>query len=348
MAVEPLTWNLTVPLHGEARLGVTICDETNTVKKIADGGVIDDLNKAFPDSIAPGDRIIEVNGKRGMASAEILAWKRGLGEASGALLLKVLRPVEFDVYIDMVDGNDLGCWMLDCIGFLTQIKSEGIIDKHNAKRGPRECLRVWDRLVQVNGRDPAAEDGAVANVLPYLRLALAAGKGPEPLALRWRRGEAVPPSFAAPVAGGSRQPSSQQPKGRPRFPAGRRVSTVCGPEPGDAPPARSGFAQSGRGIPPARSGLAQSPWSGWELFAFSRLRDILTPPAAALSLKNSLKPNRSTPTGKHGRACEISTEVEKGSSTPTTPSTRHSTQGFTTPSTSKDVARLPGVVARTP
>lgn len=189
----------------------------------------------------------------------------------------------------------------------------------------------------------------MANVLPYLRLALAAGKGPEPLALRWRRGEAVPPSFAAPVAGGSRQPSSQQPKGRPRFPAGRRVSTVCGPEPGDAPPASlRGFAQSGRGIPPARSGLAQSPWSGWELFAFSRLRDILTPPAAALSLKNSLKPNRSTPTGKHGRGCEISTEVEKGSSTPTTPSTRHSTQGFTTPSTSKDVARLPGVVARTP
>ena len=47
-------------------------------------------------------------------------------------------------------------------------------------------------LTEVNGRDPAAEDGAVANVLPYLRLALAAGKGPEPLALRWRRGEGMP------------------------------------------------------------------------------------------------------------------------------------------------------------
>ena len=58
--------------------------------------------------------------------------------------------------------------MLDCTGFLTRITGKGTIDVHNAKRGPDapECLRIGDRLVRVTGIEPAAEDGAMGDVVP--------------------------------------------------------------------------------------------------------------------------------------------------------------------------------------
>jgi hypothetical protein len=354
MAVEPLTWNVTVPLHRGGRLGATVCDATNTIRALSEGGALGDLNASeTPGSVAVGDRIVEVNGKRGVASAQIRSWVRGLEEGSGTLSLKVLRPVEFDVEIDPLDGEEIGCWMLDCTGFLTRITSKGTIDVHNAKRGPDapECLRIGDRLVRVTGVEPAAEDGAMGDVMPYLRLALAAGV--KPLKLRVRRGEGLPREKGPPHGAAAAWRGSSQ------LPLGRRVSTTIGPEPCE------GAAAEPLDWPwsAARSGFEQSRWFSRKLFAFSCLPNHFSPHAAARSLNCRPKLKRKTPTGKHGS--EVYPEVEKGSRTPSTPSTK----GDPTPSTSKDPllerpvfdveARvhevlpdgsllLPGVIARTP
>ena len=189
----------------------------------------------------------------------------------------------------------------------------------------------------------------MGDVMPYLRLALAAGV--KPLKLRVRRGEGLPRETGPPHGAAAWRGS--------KLPLGRRVSTTIGPEPCE------GAAAEPLDWPwsAARSGFEQSRWFSRKLFAFSCLPNHFSPHAAARSLKCRPKLKRKTPTAEHGS--EVYPEVEKGSRTPSTPSTK----ADQTPSTSKDPllerpvldveARvhevlpdgsllLPGVIARTP
>jgi hypothetical protein len=186
MAVEPQIATVTVTVSPGQLLGLTLCQVTNNVKDI-DPGLIDDLNKERPGTVQIGDRITHVNGEEGQAFLLIRAFVGRLNDNPGTLRLTILRPIEFDVAIDLVEGKDLGMELMD-IGFVQRVVSEGMVASHNEKAAA--CLLPGDRVVQISGREPSTEDGALGNVLPYLRLALCGGASP--LVLRVRRGEMVP------------------------------------------------------------------------------------------------------------------------------------------------------------
>lgn len=179
MALEPPTSTVTVIVQPGQLLGLILCQASNNVNAIAPG-LVADLNSAKPGSIEVGDRVLEVNGEEGPAFSLIRAWAAGLTDP-GTLRLTILRPVEFEVAIDISAGKDVGMSIMD-IGFVTEIACEGMASQTS--------LRVGDRVVQINRRTPSTEDGAAAKVLPYLRLAMGGGKGL--LRLRVRRGEHVP------------------------------------------------------------------------------------------------------------------------------------------------------------
>jgi hypothetical protein len=174
-------------------LGLRICELTNAVVLISSGGVIGALNEACPGSVAVGDLILEINGQAGNACELIRGWTDRRGEGPEELRLQFLRPVEFDILVTLSAGAALGLKVLEQKGFVTDIQSEGVIAQHNELHGPAgpQCLRRGDRIMQVNGREPAQEEEEQGSVLPYLRLAMASGIGT--MALRIRRGEVEPP-----------------------------------------------------------------------------------------------------------------------------------------------------------
>jgi hypothetical protein len=187
--MEPQTYTVRVIVQPGQLLGLTLCQVTNNVNEIAPG-LISELNKAYPGSIEVGDRIAEVNGEDGAAFLLIRAWVLGLN-GPGTLTLTVLRPIEFDVAIDVSTGMELGLDVMD-VGFVRQVEGDGMVASYNSMQASQGLpyLREGDRIVQVSERSPSTEDGAPGNVLPYLRLAMCGGASP--LRLRVRRGEYVP------------------------------------------------------------------------------------------------------------------------------------------------------------
>jgi hypothetical protein len=190
MEPQPRTSTVTVIVTPGQLLGLTLCQVSNNVNDIG-SGLIEDLNKVSPGSVEVGDRIMEVNGEEGPAFLLIRKFVGSLSGGPGTLRLTILRPVEFDVAINISDGKELGLNLMD-VGFVQAVSGEGMVAAHNAKQRSlgAPCLREGDRVVQVSGREPSSEDGASGNVLPYLRLAMCGGASP--LYLRVRRGEYVP------------------------------------------------------------------------------------------------------------------------------------------------------------
>jgi hypothetical protein len=295
MAVEPQRSVITVSVDPGSLLGVIICEVTNTVNAITEGGAIAVLNRARPGSLEVGDRIVEVDGQRGRSFELIRAWVAGLRDGSGELSLTVVRPVEFDVHIDVSQGKELGMCVLEEYGFVSEIRRNGLIDTHNALQGPHgsETLRTGDRIVQVSGREPPAEDGMPANVLPYLRLAVAGGASP--LALRVRRGDKNP-SIPARVA------AAQQP---------------CEPR------------AEHRAV--LREKAPKSSWFGQKSFGFSCLPSIFTPPTAVRS-KFLRKIGRGSAVA-HPHSQMVNAKVADSNDVdPSTPSTKVSTKSPSTDS----------------
>jgi hypothetical protein len=205
MALEPRTSTVTVIVQPGQLLGLIICQRSNNVNTILPG-LVDDLNRAKPGSIEVGDRVLEVNGEEGPAFSLISAWAAGLTDRPGTLRLTILRPVEFEVAIDISAGRDLGLAIME-LGFMTEIACEGLVAAFNAERGKQTSLRIGDRIVQINRRAPSTEDGAGANVLPYLRLAMGGGEGL--LRLRVRRGEHMPTSASAAATASASKPAAK-------------------------------------------------------------------------------------------------------------------------------------------
>jgi hypothetical protein len=190
MMLEPQTSTVTVDLKPGQLLGLTLCQVSNNVNEIVPG-LVDDLNRARPGSVEVGDRIMEVNGEEGPAFLLIRKFAGSLTNGTGTLRLTILRPVEFDVEINISDGKELGLSLMD-VGFVQEVSYNGMVAAHNAKQRSMgaPCLLEGDRVIQVSGREPSSEDGASGNVLPYLRLALSGGASP--LQLRVKRGQYVP------------------------------------------------------------------------------------------------------------------------------------------------------------
>jgi hypothetical protein len=188
MAVAPQTSTVTVTVHPGQLLGLTLCQVSNHVQGIVPG-LIDDLNHRCPGTIEVGDRIMKVNGEEGKAFLLIRAFAGSLTDGPKRLDLTMLRPVEFDVAIDVsAAGKELGLEIVD-VGFVQRIAHGGMIEAHNIAQEAKglPCLREGDRVIEVSGRAPATEDGAAGNVLPYLCLAMCGGASP--LHLRVRRGD---------------------------------------------------------------------------------------------------------------------------------------------------------------
>jgi hypothetical protein len=190
MMLEPRTSTVTVELRPGQLLGLTLCQVSNNVNEIVPG-LIDELNKVSPGSVEVGDRIMEVNGEEGPAFLLIRKFAGSLTNGSGTLRLTMLRPVEFDIAINIAEGKELGLSLMD-VGFVEMVSQDGSVASHNAKQTAigAPCLLEGDRVIQVSGREPSSEDGACGNVLPYLRLAVSGGASP--LHLRVRRGQYVP------------------------------------------------------------------------------------------------------------------------------------------------------------
>jgi len=160
------------------------------VKEIAPG-LIHELNQRCPGTIEVGDHVVKVNGEEGRAFKLIREFAVSL-DGPKSLHLTVLRPVEFDVAIDVsAAGRELGMEIMD-VGFVRQVAKGGMVESHNIAQEAKglPCLREGDRVMEVSGRAPATEDGAAGNVLPYLRLAMCGGASP--LQLRVRRGDYMP------------------------------------------------------------------------------------------------------------------------------------------------------------
>lgn len=221
MAVEPQTRAVTLRVHPGGLSDLSLCNVTNIVTHISTGGVIEALNKFCPGSVEVGDRIVEVGGKTGNASQLIRSWIRGLRGGTGDLHLKLLRPAEFDVDVDISEDKvrlqDLGLGIAKS-GFVTRVRSEGKWTRSEGQFAIRNapqcacfcsntpylqcahrihCVRTGDRIVRVSGREVPREDGATGDVMPYLRLALAAGVSP--LRLRIRRGDMIRPTAESPA-----------------------------------------------------------------------------------------------------------------------------------------------------
>jgi hypothetical protein len=189
MALEPRTSTITVTVQPGEILGLSLCIRSNNVFSIVPG-LIEELNKARPGSVKIGDRILEVNGEKGLAFRLINAWIASLTDGSGILRLTVLRPIDFDVAIDISACKELGLDVTK-LGFVKGTSSDGMVASYNAKQGTSGAtLCAGDRVVQVSGRTPCDDDGEAGNVLPYLRLAMCGGASP--LHLRVRRGQLDP------------------------------------------------------------------------------------------------------------------------------------------------------------
>jgi hypothetical protein len=184
--MEPRKSTVTVTMHPGQILGLVLGSPCNNVCEIRPG-VIEDLNKARPGTVEVGDIIHEVNGEDGPASALIRAWAARLTDATGTLRLTVLRPVEFEVAIDISEGGALGI-NFGAAGFVGKVASEGMVASYNAMQDAKGAasLLAGDRVTHVNGRAPHTKYG---DVMPYLRLALCGGESP--LVLRVRRGETI-------------------------------------------------------------------------------------------------------------------------------------------------------------
>jgi hypothetical protein len=189
MVLEPRTSTVTVIVQPGQLLGLTLCQVSNNVNEIVPG-LIEDLNNTIPGSIQVGDRIAEVNGEEGPAFLLIRAFVGQLEGRPGTLRFTVVRPIEFEVAIDISTGRELGLEIMD-VGFVERVSSTGVVACYNTTQGQgKPTLREGDRIIQVSGRTPSTEDGAVPNVMPYLRLAVCGGANP--LRLTVRRGEYVP------------------------------------------------------------------------------------------------------------------------------------------------------------
>jgi hypothetical protein len=188
--MEPKTSTVAVDVRPGQLLGLTLCQVTNNVNEIVPG-LIDELNAVSPGSVLVGDRIVEVNGEEGAAFLLIRNFVLSLRGEKGTLRLTVLRPVEFDIAIDISEGKELGLSLMD-VGFVQEVSNSGMVASYNAKQRAiaAPVLLEGDRVIQISGREPSSEDGAAGNVLPYLRLAMCGGASP--LMLRVRRGEYVP------------------------------------------------------------------------------------------------------------------------------------------------------------
>jgi hypothetical protein len=188
MVPETSTVAVTVQPGGNRTLGLSLCRTSNNVIAIFPG-LIEDLNKVRPGSVEVGDRITEVNGEKGPAFLAIRAWAAHLTDVPEILRLTILRPVEFEVPIDITKGKELGL-EISTGGFVREIRCDGMVASYNARQGASGAtICVRDRVVEVSGRKLLGEDGD-CNVLPYLRLAMCGGASP--LRLRVRRGQLDP------------------------------------------------------------------------------------------------------------------------------------------------------------
>lgn len=189
--MEPQTWTVTVRVYPGEPLGFGICEATNRVTRIGGGGEIEALNEACPGYVAVGDVIFEVEGQTGNASQLVNSWTGRL-DSPEWLHLRLRRPVEFDIHVDLSSAEKLGLNIEKGDATVTEVQEGGSLFTHNALQGPTgaQYLRIGDQIVQVNGREPPREDDGPSDVLAYLRLAVASGLNP--LTLRLRRGEYMP------------------------------------------------------------------------------------------------------------------------------------------------------------
>jgi len=288
MVLEPRIATVAIRVQPGQLLGLTLCQVSNNVNEIVPG-LVDELNRARPGSVEVGDRILEVNGEEGAAFLLIRQWVGRLN-GPGTLRLTILRPVEFDVAIDISAGKELGLDVMD-IGFVKDVASHGMIAGYNDTQSfiGGQCLRQGDRIVQVSGRSPSCEDGAPGNVLPYLRLAVCGGASP--LCLRVRRGEHVPD-----LVGNNQKIEAEVMAKSAERPAEKAAKMIGLPT-----------------ILPKASATGQKP------SAYSCLQSVLTP--AALRSVQALK-RFGRPAPKAER-CKVGIKVEE----PATPSTRGPSSG---------------------
>jgi hypothetical protein len=310
------------------RLGLGICHKSGIVHHISPGGVIAALNAARPGSVAVADRITEVNGRTGNAAQLMRSWIGNLSGGSEDLHFKVVRPVEIDIHVDISANPRLGL-SLDC-DFVTAIGSEGALAMHNAIHAPRspQCVRTGDRIVQVSGREPAQEDGADPNVIPYLSLAVAGGASP--LTLRLRRGDVMRP----------REPKKEVSAGAScGLPAHLELARQLELELARQQELKSTDASSFAAPAPVPETLPRSR----KPFACSFLSILFKP--SAMRLKDNLNLGR-----KAKQGCKVHSSVDCKDIDPSTPSTAESPTGRAR-SEFSDMSRdeclvLPGVVRR--
>jgi len=167
-----------IPMTPGERLGLDLSLEgSNIVLGIAAGPVAD-LNKAFPDSVGVGDRIVEVDGKTGHAVDLLRAWVMANKEAPAHLELKVARRAltfkqmlvrgsfkgmsepnsasskpksawQFSVPVRVLPGETLGMSIQIDSNSISNIEAPGAITRLNGAYPG--SVRVGDRIVAVDG-----------------------------------------------------------------------------------------------------------------------------------------------------------------------------------------------------
>jgi hypothetical protein len=158
--VQPLV----VQMQPGEQLGLDVeITATNIIQSI-DAGLVADLNKVYPGSIAVGDRILEVDGVAGNAVQQIRAWAKDHLDAPGDLHFKVARSAchaspnfegmhtgawNFSLMVRVAPGESLGVGINIEDNTITDIDDSGAIANLNNAH-PR-AVQVGDTILSVDG-----------------------------------------------------------------------------------------------------------------------------------------------------------------------------------------------------
>lgn len=138
-------------------LGLDVDLSSTNVIQFIDKGLISDLNEVYPGSIEVGDRIVEVDGKRGNAVEQIRAWVEERKGTPGNMQLKVTRRPRaepnaawnFSVMIRVRPGESLGSELSIDDWSVQEIEATGAIASLN-KVYPG-AIQNGDRIISVDG-----------------------------------------------------------------------------------------------------------------------------------------------------------------------------------------------------
>jgi hypothetical protein len=149
MAMVAPTWTVTIRAD-DHDLGASICASTGTITRFT-AGALADFHASAPDSLALGDRIIEVEGKTGQA-CELLGALLQDGKLTGELRVKLLRPLMVQpMVVQMQPGEQLGLDVDIANTNTIQCINAGLVaDLNKVYPG---AIEVGDRIREVDGKE---------------------------------------------------------------------------------------------------------------------------------------------------------------------------------------------------